>query len=293
MAAAAGLLVLAPSALADALTPESGGSSNADDIDTLYKVAFFMGLLVLAGVEGILLYTLIRYRAKRRQPPPAQIRGNTPLEIGWTAGAAAIVLALSVVTFVFLGDIKNPKRTGPGGLTTAERVQLASVDQPAPPGGRQLEIGVNGQQFLWRYDYPGKGQVFSYYEMVVSTHTTVTLNITSQDVIHSFWIPKLGGKADAVPGHNNQTWFKITKPGIYVGECAELCGQNHADHRARVRAVPPAEFERWLDQQARDIREAQEQLAITRREREREAQGEDDTEETDPRGVSPNPGTSG
>ena len=93
---------------------------------------------------------------------------------------------------------------------------------------------MNGQQYLWRYDYPG-GDVFSYYRMVVPTNTTVVLKITSSDVIHSWWIPKLGGKADATPGHTNETWFKISKAGIYEGQCAELCGSNHADMRAEVR----------------------------------------------------------
>ena len=90
---------------------------------------------------------------------------------------------------------------------------------------------MNGQQYLWRYDYPG-GRGLSYYELVVPTNTTVTLNITSSDVHHSWWIPKLGGKADAMPGHTNETWFKITKAGTYEGQCAELCGEGHADMRA-------------------------------------------------------------
>ncbi len=91
---------------------------------------------------------------------------------------------------------------------------------------------MNGQQYLWRYDYPGSGR-FNYHEMVVPTNTTVVLKITSSDVIHSWWIPKLGGKADAMPGHINETWFKIAKEGVYKGQCAELCGSNHADMRGR------------------------------------------------------------
>ena len=84
---------------------------------------------------------------------------------------------------------------------------------------------------------------------------------------HSWWIPKLGGKADALPGHTNQTWFKIAKPGRYVGQCAELCGAGHADMRAQVRAVTPAEYERFIARQKADIRRAQTDLAIQRRER--------------------------
>ena len=111
-----------------------------------------------------------------------------------------ILVVLAVVTFIYLGDIKNPPASGPDGL--AQGVQVASIDQSAPPrdGGRTLTIGVNGQQYLWRYEYPG-GDAFSYFEMVVPTNTTVVLKITSSDVIHSWWIPKLGGKADATPGY--------------------------------------------------------------------------------------------
>ncbi len=259
------LLVMAPGAGADAFTPESGGSPNADSIDSLYKIVLYVGILMFLIVEGALIWSLVRHRTRRGGPEPAQIRGNTPLELGWTIGAGLILIVITVVTFAFLGDIENPPPSDPDGL--ASGVQVAAIGQSRPPGdGRALEIDVNGQQYLWRYDYPGG--VFSYYEMVVPTKTTVTLNITSSDVIHSWWIPKLGGKADATPGHSNQTWFKIDKPGRYDGQCAELCGDNHADMRARVRAVEPAEYERYIARRKVDIKEAQTDLAIQRRKRE-------------------------
>ena len=112
-----------------------------------------------------------------------------------------------------------------------------------------------GQQYIWRYDYiqakrlTENRPVYAYYSMVVPTNTTVILQINSADVIHSWWIPRLGGKADAVPGHNNYTWFKISKPGFYHGQCAELCGNNHADMRAQVHAVTPDQFQAWLSRQ--------------------------------------------
>ena len=89
---------------------------------------------------------------------------------------------------------------------------------------------------------------------MVPTDTTVVLKIRSSDVIHSWWIPKLGGKADATPGYTNETWFKISKPGVYEGQCAELCGSDHADMRAQVQAVRPAEYQAFLRRQASDIR---------------------------------------
>jgi cytochrome c oxidase subunit 2 len=101
----------------------------------------------------------------------------------------------------------------------------------------------------------------------VPTDTTVTLKIRASDVIHSWWIPKLGGKSDAVPGHTNETWFKISEPGVYRGQCAELCGEGHADMRAQVRAVSPEEYTEFIEQRAQEIKEAQEGLAEQRRER--------------------------
>ena len=269
-AAALAILIAAPSAFADAFTPESGGSPNADDIDTLYKLTLYIGIVIFLLVWGTLIWSLVKYRA-RRDGVAHQIRGNTPLEIGWTVGAASILVILTVVTFLYLDDIENPPPSGPNGLSAASS-QFATIDQPDPPksGGPFLTIRVNGQQYLWRYDYPGKQQLFSYNEMVVPTDTTVVLKIEASDVIHSWWIPKFGPKADAVPGHVNETWFKVPgdKAGVYRGQCAELCGPNHADMRAIVRAVPPAEFEQWARDKREQIQQAGEDLADQRKERE-------------------------
>ena len=268
-AALAALLVFAGPAAADLFTPESGGSPNADKIDTLYKITLYISIPILLLVEGTLIYSLVKYKA-RRGGQAEQIRGNTSLELGWTIGAAVILVILTGVTFAFLNGITKPEKSGP---EIAGGVQVAAIGQPDPPGGNGMRITVNGQQYLWRYDYPGKESLFSYHEMVVPTDTTVTLDITSSDVVHSWWIPKLGGKADAVPGHTAETWFKISKPGLYGGQCAELCGAGHADMRAVVRAVPPDEFERWAKDQRAEIKAAQDGLAAQRRAREAQTGG--------------------
>jgi cytochrome c oxidase subunit II len=264
-AAIVAMLVLAPGAAADAFTPESGGSPNADSIDSLYKIVLYVGILMFLIVEGTLIWTLVRHRARRGGPEPAQIRGNTPLELSWTVGAALILVVITVVTFVYLGEIQNPPASDPGGL--ASGTEVAALGQPNPPGDRKtLDIKVNGQQYLWRYDYPGK-DVYTYHDLVVPTKTTVSLKVTSSDVIHSWWIPKLGGKVDATPGHVNETWFKIPKEGTFTGACAELCGDNHADMRARVTAVSPERYERYIERLAADIKASQEALAKQRKQR--------------------------
>ncbi len=264
--------------MADVLTPESGGgSANAEAIDTLYKIALFLGFLIFLLVEGVLIYVLVKHRFKRGGPAPAQIRGNTRLEISWTVGAAVLLVILAVCTFIFLDDIKNPEGPSPGGLNASAN-QFATIDQSDPPGdpNRALEVAVNGQQYLWRFRYPNGA--INYHDLVVPYDTTVVLRITSSDVVHSWWIPKLGGKADAVPPetkHTNRTWFKVTEQGddtyqgferaaIFDGVCAELCGDNHADMRARVIALPVEEYQRWVEDQKRLIAEAQDALAQQR-----------------------------
>ena len=263
-------LALATGASADLWTPESGGTPNADSIDTLYKIILGVAAVVFVGVEGALVYSMVRFRA-RKDAVPAQIRGNTRLEVGWTLGAAIILVVLSVVTFVMLDDIRNPPNSDASGFASGrvENVQNASAFQPRTPNGRALNIKVNGQRYSWRYTYPDQddnalNNVFSYEEMVVPTRTAVTLDIQAQDVAHSWWIPKLGGKFDAIPGHTNFTWFKIPEPGVFRGQCAELCGRNHADMVATVRAVEPAEFRTWLATKRRQI-QAADKLAETRR----------------------------
>jgi cytochrome c oxidase subunit 2 len=268
VAALGALLLTAGPALADAVTPESGGSPNADRIDSLYKLVLVVAILVFLGVQGTLLYSVIRFRAKRGLVP-AQIRGNTRLEIAWTAGTALILVVIVAITFIKLPGIRNPARSGANGLASASGALYASADQPTPPGGDKLNIDVNGQQYIWRYTYPdGDDNVlnnaFSYEEMVVPVDTTVTLDIRAQDVAHSWWIPKLGGKMDAVPGYTNHTWFKIGKPGVYYGQCAELCGRNHANMVARVRALPVADYQAWVANQKREIKAANQAAAAQR-----------------------------
>jgi cytochrome c oxidase subunit 2 len=264
---AATVSLIAPAAaLANYISPEDGGSPNANKINTLYVITLAIAIVIFLLVEGVLIFSLIKFRRRRRDEEPAQIRGNTPLEVGWTIGAAAILVVLTVVTFAYLGGIKNPASSKPGGLADAN-VQFASLNQSKPPGKRPyLTIGVNGQQYIWRYDYPGPpGSLFSYYDMYVPIHTTVVLNIKSSDVAHSWWIPQLGGKADAIPRHTNHTWFRIDKPGIYTGKCAELCGENHADMRQRVIAVTPDQFNAWQARQKANIKQSQALLALSRK----------------------------
>ncbi len=254
-------LLIAPGALADAISPEAGPSKNAVKTDTLYKIVLFAGVAVIALVWGVLFYSLARFRARRGRVAP-QIRGNTPLELGWTIGAGTLAVAMAIVTLLYLKDIRDPAASGPSALADVSG-ENAAINQPSPPGDKALPIKVAGQQYLWRYQYPN-GAV-SFQEMVVPKDTTVTLKITSNDVAHSWWIPKLGGKQDAIPGLTNETWFKATKTGAFSGQCAEFCGANHAFMSAKVVVVEPAQYQQWVNRQKQLIQQAQKEVQKQRK----------------------------
>jgi len=250
--------IFAPEAFANFITPRSGGSPNANRISNLYDITLVIAAVVFIGVEGTLLYTLVRFR-RRKGRVAVQIHGNTRLEIGWTVGAAVVLIALAVITFAELHHIRTPDASGPNGLSVSDGAQLTSADAITPPkGSPYMTIQVNGRQFLWQFVYLGFGtgaavskadelsDPYTYYRMYVPTNTTVVLKVVSQDVTHSWWIPDLGGKVQAVPGYTNWTWFKISKPGNYFGQCAFICGRGHATMKAEVTALPPAQWLAWL-----------------------------------------------
>jgi cytochrome c oxidase subunit II len=261
---------LVPTTLAF-FTPQSGGSPNANAIDSLYKITLYVALVIFVLVEGALGYALYRFRA-RKGAVAAQIRGNTRLEVGWTVGAAVVLMALAVLTFAKLSSIQDPVNSSAEGehLVSDSSRLYASNEPKLPPNGKSLKITVVGRQFVWQYVYPGAneanglGAPYSYEEMVVPTNTTVTLDIVSADVVHSWWVPQLGGKFQAVPGYHNYTWFKVEKPSIYRGQCALLCGRGHARMIATVKAVPPAQFEAWLAYQKKLIAEANTDAQVAR-----------------------------
>ncbi|HZO61065.1 MAG TPA: cytochrome c oxidase subunit II [Solirubrobacterales bacterium] len=249
----AGFFWLPGAAGANVLTPEAGPSPNAEKINELYKIVLYIGLAVIGTVWAFLFYSLFRFRARRGREAP-QISGNASLELGWTAAAAAIVAVITVITYIYLDDITHPVASGPEAVAEA-RDQFATINQPPPPGDKSLDIQVSGQQFLWRYQYPN--QAVSFHEMVVPRDTTVTLTLKANDVIHSWWIPELGGKLDAVPGYENKTWFKATETGTFEGQCAELCGAGHYAMTAKVTVVEPAAYQAWVENQKEEFEEGQ------------------------------------
>jgi cytochrome c oxidase subunit II len=261
-------LAMAQSASAACCTLKTGGSPNATSIATLYDIIFGLAVLVFVVVVGFILYSIWKFRAEKN-PVALQIHGNTRLELGLTLGAVLILVVIATVTFIKLPSIVNPPNSDAG----ASSVLSASLTAPQPPDGEKLTVCVTGRQFIWRYTYGTNCNKaawqdklpYSYQEMVVPAGVTVDLLIQSSDVIHAWWIPALGGKVDAVPGFTTYTWFKALHANeLYHGQCAQLCGRQHAFMTALVKVVTPQQYTAWLSQQAGAITQQNDQVSQIR-----------------------------
>jgi cytochrome c oxidase subunit II len=220
-------LASAAAATADnGLTPVTPESPNAHAIRTTYLVILVITGVIFVLVEGALILFIVRFRRRGRsrvQEGP-QIHGSTKLETASTIVPVLILAAIAAFVFVKLPTIKNVP--------------------PAKAAGGALQITVEGHQYYWLFRYPA-GQV-AVERMVVPLDRVVELTVVTPDVIHSWWVPSLGGKIDAIPGRTNHTWFKAEKMGSYEARCAELCGLEHAHMTGRVDVVTPAAYARFL-----------------------------------------------
>ena len=211
--------------------PPTPHSPNAGRINDSYKlIALFTGLILIL-VEAALITFVVRYR-RRGRPRDAegpQIRGHTRLELIWTALPVLILAAIGGYVFYKLPGIKDVPKAG--------------------AAGEPVAIRVDAHQFYWQFTYPG-GAV-SIDELHAPVHKVVTLDIYSHDVDHSWWIPELDGKFDAIPGKTNHTWFRADRAATYRGQCGEFCGLFHAQMTARVFVEPQAAYRRFVSTQAK------------------------------------------
>jgi cytochrome c oxidase subunit II len=211
--------------------------------------------MLAVAINAALIVAIVRFRAVRGRVP-AQVRSGRRVQARVGTMLAAIALAVFVFGVIFTVKARDVAPSGPEGLE-ASSLRTAQLGAEPPAGAPQpLEILVSGQQWVWRYEYPDG--TFSYYEMVVPVDTTVLLHIDSTDVTHRWWIPALGGKFDAVPGHMNEAWFRADEEGIYEGQSAAFSGPSYPTMRARVRVVSVPDYQAWLDKQANAIQIAQE-----------------------------------
>ena len=223
----------------DTWQPKGPNSKLIDDLQQpVFAVAGIIGLIVAVAV----IYTMIKYR-DRGQPIPEQTHGKPALEITLTVIPALILAVVSVFTF---GAI----------------FKLAKTDDT------EMIINVTGQQWWWEYDYPAQNEfgitqpIITSGQLVMPVGTKVLLRETSRDVIHSYWIPALNGKRDAVPGRVHTLRLEADKPGIYAGQCTEFCGLSHANMRMEAVALSKEDFAKWVaNQQAPYVAPAKETLA--------------------------------
>jgi cytochrome c oxidase subunit 2 len=207
----------------------SPASSDARLISSLAVTVFAIAAVVFAVVEGMLIYSAIRFSRKKGGSLPKQVEGNARLEIAWTL-APAIVLAI-----VFVLSLRTLR-------TVAYQPSLANTGKTA------VHVRVVGHQWWWEFDYPDL-HIVTADEMHVPVGAVVNVDVESADVIHSYWVPQLGGKIDAIPGHVNHTWFEATQAGAYHGQCAEFCGVEHANMRFQVVVETPEQFQAWVNGQ--------------------------------------------
>ncbi len=195
----------------------------------LFNVLLWVMVVVFVLVEGVLLYAIIKFRRRPGQDElPPQTHGHTALEITWTIIPTILILGLGIWSAIALFDL----------------------DQP-PAGADALEITVVGHQWWWEFEYPdadGNGKyITTANELKVPVDRAVRVNLRSDDVIHSFWIPKLAGKIDMVPTRENYMWFQADETGTFYGQCAEFCGTAHAQMKFLVQVLPQEDYQAWAE----------------------------------------------
>ncbi|HTH17019.1 MAG TPA: cytochrome c oxidase subunit II [Magnetospirillum sp.] len=235
---------------------QKGASPTMERITTLSTIINGVIVVIVIFVTALVGWCIWRYNEKRN-PVPATWSHNTKLEIAWTAIPALILVLIAIPSFRLLYFM--------------DRVQDAD-----------MTLKITGHQWYWSYEYPDSGLKFDAMlvqdsdlkpgqrrllttdtEVVLPAGVPIRIQITADDVIHSWAVPAFGIKTDAVPGRLNETWVKINGPGIYYGQCSELCGVNHGFMPIMVRAVPPEQFHAWLED-AKTKFAAQSQPALER-----------------------------
>jgi cytochrome c oxidase subunit II len=237
--AAASLCLAAPVCVAQTTAPASSPTNIFDPASTPAHTIFGLSLFVLAVTGAIfvivfclLVYAMVKFRKRTdddgREPP--QVYGSNQVELAWTVIPVLIVLALFMAT---------------------ARVIASIQENPRQPGA--LEVVAIGHQFWWEYRYPELGVVTAnelHVPVSDPAHPTPTfIKLLSADTDHSFWVPRLAGKTDLIPNRENSTWIDPHESGVFLGQCAQYCGTQHAKMLLRVYVQPRDEFDRWIQQQ--------------------------------------------
>ncbi len=207
--------------------PVKPESQNASHTLKAYYVILGFTAAIFVLVELVLVVFVVKYRrrGRPRAVEGAQVHGHTRLELIWTVIPVLILCAIGIVVFL----------------------ELPKIDK-APAAADPIHITVEGHQYYWQFDYPNGARSIG--TLHVPVGAVVDLKVVSPDVIHSWWIPALGGKIQAIPGRVNHTWFQAEAPGSYEGQCAELCGLYHASMTATVVAEGRSLYDQYISQTA-------------------------------------------
>ena len=219
-------------------------SPGTDQIDTLLWIGFIAAAILVVAVNAALIYALRRRNRDGGADAGEESNGGRGLQLRVGGALGVFAVAILVLSIVFTEKASEAPATGPDGLKSAAS---------AP-----LRIEATGQQWLWRYDYPN--EAFSYYRLVVPVDTTVSLDLVSTDVVHTWNVPELAGKRDAVPGKHNEVVFRADEEGEFTGDAATLSGQAYAAMRTEVDVVSPEEYEAFIKEQKDAIQEAQDHV---------------------------------
>ncbi len=229
---------LALAGCASSPSPLMPASPNATTIYNLTVIVFLIAAGVFIIVEAMLFWSVIRFSRNKTPGEPKQVEGNTTFEILWTAAPAIVLLVVFIVSLQALFPLSGQPSTRTASDSTT--VNVAAADS--------VHVRVVGHQWWWEFQYPDFNVVTAN-ELHLPVGSTVSLDVESVDVIHSFWVPQLGGKIDVIPGHVNHTWIQPNQVGTFHGQCAEFCGTEHADMRFNVIVESKDAFQSWLQNQ--------------------------------------------
>jgi len=270
------------------LGPEEPHSPNADAIESTYWVMIVIVFALIIAVNAALIAAIVRFRHRRGREAARFAAGRGAL-LPAIAGFAVLAIAIFVFGVIETVNVRDVEPSGSDGLNANQTAQVGVSGLPAtsaledtesaeggepisgsePSESAPLAIDAIAQQWLWRFEYPGgqPGQrTFSYGELVVPVDTTVVLNVSAIDVVHTWWVPALGGQVQAVPGEVTQTWFKADEVGRYSGRSTVFSGTSFPAMRSWVRVVSVPEYRQYVEQLQRDLTNAQDIISQAQQE---------------------------
>lgn len=262
---AATLAAFPHTASAGVLWPDAGGSQAAETVNTLYFVVFGIGLIAVI----ILIAAIASGARKEIDADAAAVESEENGKKAMIAGVATFVLLAVLGSLAFSKtSTADPSTDGVGNDLAASPLVSSQLKDPTgikPPKGPSISVHVNGQQYLWRYEYPSvkakKWKTYSYGDLVIPAGVTVMLDVTSSDVEHSWWVPQLAGSIDAIPGYINRGWIRVDEPGVYLGHSTKVSGTNYSSMGTRVVVLPVELWKRWAIGKQIEITEAMDGLA--------------------------------